>query len=217
MLVLIRTLRALFTRFFAGRKGAEQGQVEELPGSALPRGRDGPPSPSPAGVPGLWDQQEVRENGAGAGKPVAGPALLSGSSPGQQDRQTRPGVPAHTRSPVMENRMAFSRWKVNECRESPFEKCGRVFIRGDMLVIHTDRDARGFCIPLADGNRVLEDGTAPILLLATGEPVGVAMRSASGRAVNFRAGQFLYTVPVANLRDVLEGRARKAAVFVGRG
>jgi len=34
--------------------------------------------------------------------------------------------------------------------------------------------------------------------------------------VNFRVDALLYTSPVARVRDVLERKARKAAVFMGR-
>jgi len=63
---------------------------------------------------------------------------------------------------------------------------------------------------------VLGGGTAPVLLLPAGETIGNAKLSASGRAVNFLVDPFLYTSPVARVTDVLDGRARKAAVFVGR-
>jgi hypothetical protein len=109
----------------------------------------------------------------------------------------------------------LTRWNVSESPASPFEKCGRLFVRGDDLVVRSDRDPRGFSIPRADVARVL-DGEAVPIHLETGEPAGVAKRSASGKAVNFRIGPFLYTAPLAKVRDVVEGRARKAAVFVGR-
>jgi len=46
--------------------------------------------------------------------------------------------------------------------------------------------------------------------------VGVARRSVSRKAINFWIEPLLYTSPLARVVDVLEGRARKAAVFVGR-
>ena len=45
---------------------------------------------------------------------------------------------------------------------------------------------------------------------------GTARLSMSGKAVNFQIGDYFYTVPVARVLDVLDGRARKAAVFVER-
>ena len=44
----------------------------------------------------------------------------------------------------------LSHWKVMEYTESPFEKCGRLYIEGDDLVIRSDLDVRGFCIPLVE-------------------------------------------------------------------
>ena len=110
----------------------------------------------------------------------------------------------------------LSRWKVSEYTESPFEKCGRLFIEGDDLVIRSDLDARGFCIPLVDVANVLDGKTVPVLLLADCTQVGVAKRSTSGKAMNVWIEPFLYTAPLARVMDVLDGRARKAAVFVGR-
>ena len=110
----------------------------------------------------------------------------------------------------------LSRWNVTNYTESPFEKCGRLFIEGDDLVIRSDLDTRGFWIPLIDVVAVLDGETVPVLLLANGTQVGVAKRSASGKAINFWIDPIQYTSPLARVMDVLDGRARKAAVFVGR-
>jgi len=110
----------------------------------------------------------------------------------------------------------LSRWKVSEYTESPFEKCGRLFIEGNDLVIRSDLDARGFCIPLVDLVAVLDGEPQPVLLLSNHTQVGVAKRSASGKAMNFVIEPFLYTSPLARVMDVVEGSARKAAVFMGR-
>lgn len=121
-------------------------------------------------------------------------------------------VPADRTEPPYD----FSRWTITEVRESPFEKCGRLYIEGDDLVIRTDLDTRGFRIPLRDIVAVLDGEPQPIRLLRKGKKVGLAKRSASGKAVNFIIDPYLYTVPLSRVMDVLEGRARKAAVFVGR-
>ena len=110
----------------------------------------------------------------------------------------------------------LSRWKVTEYTESPFEKCGRLYLEGDDLVIRSDRDARGFCIPLVDVVDVLDGETVPVLLLADRTHVGVAKRSTSGKAMNVWIEPLLCTSPLSRVMDVMEGRARKAAVFVGR-
>jgi len=117
---------------------------------------------------------------------------------------------------IQQVQLDLSRWKVTEYTESPFEKCGRLYIEGDDLVIRSDLDARGFCIPLIDVVDVLDGETVPVLLLSNRTQVGVVRRSASGKAMNVWIDPFLYTSPLSKVMDVLDGRARKAAVFVGR-
>jgi len=85
------------------------------------------------------------------------------------------------------------------------------------LVIRSDLDARSFCISLIDVVGVLDGETVPTLLLVNRTQVGVAKRSASGKAMNIWIEPFLYTSPLARVMDVLEGRARKAAVWMGGG
>ena len=63
---------------------------------------------------------------------------------------------------------------------------------------------------------VLSGEPQAVRLRVTGEVVGVVSLSASGKAVNVWIDPVLYTAPLARVMDVLEGRARKAAVFVGR-
>ena len=46
--------------------------------------------------------------------------------------------------------------------------------------------------------------------------IGVAKVSASGRVMKFWIEPVLYTAPLVRVMDMLKGRARKAAVFVGR-
>ena len=123
---------------------------------------------------------------------------------------------SESESELQEEQPDLSRWEVTEYTESPFEKCGRLFIEGDDLVIRSDLDDRGFCIPLADVADVLDGETVPVLLLADCTQVGVAKRSTSGKAMNVWIDPLLYTSPLSRVMDVLEGRARKAAVFVGR-
>ncbi len=133
------------------------------------------------------------------------------------------GIPVEPLSTTFENDpglqeepVDLSRWKVTECLESPFEKCGRLYVEGDDLVIRSDLDTRGFFIPLADVAEVLAGETVPVLLLSNRTQVGVAKRSASGKAMNVWIEPFLYTSPLSRVMDVVDGRARKAAVFVGR-
>jgi len=115
---------------------------------------------------------------------------------------------------LQEEPVDLSRWEVTEYTDSPFEKCGRLYIEGDDLVIRSDLDVRGFCIPLVDVADILDGETVPVLLLANGTQVGVAKRSASGKAMNIWIEPILYTSPLVRVMDVLDERARKAAVFV---
>lgn len=115
-----------------------------------------------------------------------------------------------------ERQSDLSRWTVTEVQESPFLKVGRLFIEGDVMVIRSDLNASGFFIPLNDVASVLEGGTAQVFFYATNQPVGTVKLSASGKAVNVWIEPVLYTVPRARVVDILEGRARKAAVFAGR-
>jgi len=117
---------------------------------------------------------------------------------------------------LQEEPVDLSQGEVTEYTDSPFEKCGRFYIEGDNLVIRSDLDVRGFCVSIVDVAEVLDGETVPVLLLSNRTQVGVAKRSASGKAMNIWIDPFLYTSPLARVMDVLDGRARKAAVFVGR-
>jgi len=119
-------------------------------------------------------------------------------------------------APHLEISYDFSRWKITEYEESPFEKVGRLYIDGENLVIRSDLDTRGFRIRVVDVVAVLNREPQDIRLLKTGKKVGTARLSASGKAMNFWIEPFLYTSPLSRVMDVLEGRARKAAVFVGK-
>jgi len=115
-----------------------------------------------------------------------------------------------------ESPVDLSRWTVTEHVESPFEKVGRLYVQGDDLVIRSDLDTRVFRVPLSDVDAVLDGESRAVRLLWSNEEVGVARVSASGKAVNFIIDPVLYTSPLMRVVDVLEGRARKAAVFVRR-
>ncbi len=92
----------------------------------------------------------------------------------------------------------------------------RLSTEGEALVLHSDLDQRGFFIPLDGVAEVLGGGTAAGMLLPAGETIGDARLSASGKAVDFRVDPFLYNSPVERVTDVLDGKTRKAAVFMGR-
>ena len=147
-------------------------------------------------------------------------AFLAGEYPAavaDEPESSGSGIPERDLSkPLAESPVDMSRWTVTEHVESPFEKAGRLYLEGDDLVIRSDLDRRGFRVPLVDVVAVLDGELKVVLLLGSEEEVGVVRLSASGKAVNFVIDPFLYTAPLTRVRDVLEGRARKAAVFVGR-
>ena len=147
-------------------------------------------------------------------------AFLAGKAPaGRTAEQERPGsgIPDGDLSiPLAGSPVDLSRWTVTEHVESPFEKAGRLDLEGDDLVIRSDLDRRGFRVPLVDVVAVLDGELKVVLLLGSEEEAGGVRLSASGKAMNFLINPFLYTAPLTRVMDVLEGRARKAAVFVGR-
>jgi len=151
---------------------------------------------------------------SGSEEATAGEILVESSSSGILAKPL--STTSESEPKLLEMQPDLSRWKITEYLESPFEKCGRIYIEGDDLIIRSDLGTRGFCIPLVDVVAVLDGEAVPVLLISNGMQVGVAKRSVSGKAMNFWIEPFLYTSPLAKVMDVLEGRARKAAVFVGR-
>jgi len=147
-------------------------------------------------------------------------AFLAGKTPAVRTGEHEPSgsrIPDRDLStPLAESPVDLSRWTVTEHVESPFEKAGRLYLEGDDLVIRSDLDRRGFRVPLGDVVAVLDGELKVVLLLGSSDEAGVVRLSASGKAMNFVINPFLYTAPLTRVRDVLEGRARKAAVFVGR-
>ena len=148
-------------------------------------------------------------------------AFLTGKDPAVRTGEHEPsgsGFPDRDLSPPLaESSVDLSRWTVTEHVESPFEKAGRLYLEGDDLVIRSDLDRRGFRVPLGDVVAVLDGELKVVRLLGSEEEAGVVRLSASGKAMNFVINPFLYTAPLTRVMDVLEGRARKAAVFVGTG
>lgn len=81
---------------------------------------------------------------------------------------------------------------------------GHLYIEDDDLVIRSELDARGFCVSFVDEAEVQDGETVPVLLLASRTQVGVAKRSASGKALNIWIEPFLYTAPLARVMDMVE-------------
>ncbi len=150
-----------------------------------------------------------------SGKQVATREVLAESSPSRILVGSLSTI-SESKPELQEEPVDLSRWRVTNNTESPFDKCGRLYVEGDDLVIRSDLDVRGFCVLLVDVVAVLYGEPQDIRLLKKGKKVGTARFSASGNAMNFLIEPFLYTSPLARVLDVLEGRARKAAVFVGR-
>jgi hypothetical protein len=110
----------------------------------------------------------------------------------------------------------MSTWTVTEHIESPFEKVGRLYVEGENLVIRSELDCRGFCIPLADVPAVLDGDTRQVRLLESSEEAGTVHLSTSGRAMNITIEPFFYTTPMQSVLRMLAGKQRKAPLFVGR-
>jgi|WetSurMetagenome_2_1015567.scaffolds.fasta_scaffold102450_1 hypothetical protein len=100
---------------------------------------------------------------------------------------------------------------------SSFEKAGRLIMCPDGLAIYSDIDDRVCVLLNGDIDAVLNGDKREIRLLGSQRRVvGTARRSASGKALNFSIGAVYYTVPMRSVLAVLDGRNRKAAVFVGK-
>jgi hypothetical protein len=84
------------------------------------------------------------------------------------------------------------------------------------MVIRSDLDSRGFRVPLADVDVVLDGESKVIRLLGSEEQVGTTHLSTSGRAMNFSIDPFFYTTPLQSLTRMLAGEQRKAPLFMGR-
>ncbi len=110
----------------------------------------------------------------------------------------------------------LSRWTITLHEESPFEKVGRLYLEGTILVIRSEIDSRGFFMELADVGMVLDGDPGPIRLLNDGSITGTAKKSTSGLAMNFTIAPFFYTTPLRSLNPVLAEEVRKAPLFVGR-
>jgi len=57
-----------------------------------------------------------------------------------------PSTTLESEQELQEEPVDLSRWEVTEYTDSPFEKCGRLYVEGNDLVIRSDLDTRGFVI-----------------------------------------------------------------------
>ncbi len=127
---------------------------------------------------------------------------LSDNSPGEVEKVTQ--------GPALPN------WKTESIPAESFTKVGRIAMCGEGLEIHSDLDSRAFILLNEDIDAVLDGDKRDIRLLDARDRVGSARLSASGRALNISISPFYYTVPLRSVLAVLDGRNRKAAVFVGK-
>jgi len=105
-------------------------------------------------------------------------------------------------------------WKTRVVLAESFVKVGRIAMCDEGIEIHSDLDERRFFLLNEDIDAVLDGDKRDIRLLELMDKVGFARLSPSGRALNTTIGSVYYTVPLQSVLAVLDGRNRKAAVFV---
>jgi len=105
-------------------------------------------------------------------------------------------------------------WAVRTIVDPVFVKVGRMYLDEGDLVIRSDRDSRVFLLQKEEIDQAFAGEDVPILLLDLTATVGTAHLSTSGRALNFVIDRQLHTVPLRSLIPVLNGKTRKAPLFV---
>jgi len=105
-------------------------------------------------------------------------------------------------------------WAVRTIVDPVFVKVGRMYLDEGDLVIRSDRDSRVFLLPKEEIDPAFAGEDVPVLLLDLSATVGTAHLSTSGRALNIVIDQQLHTVPLRSLIPVLNGKTRKAPLFV---
>ncbi len=117
--------------------------------------------------------------------------------------------------PVAETRP--TRFVTYPATRSSFEKVGRLVLCLDGLALYSDSDGVLGVLLNGDIDAVL-DGVQRDVMLPGGhrKVVGKARLSTSGKALNLSIGAVYYTVPLRHVLAVLDGRNRKAAVFIGK-
>jgi len=101
---------------------------------------------------------------------------------------------------------------VRTTRKTPFERCGRMFLDGDLLRIGID--GKGCSAISIDETWVvlLGLGESPVTG-PDGEISGSAWLSESGKGFYFVIGSSVYSTPVQRVKMVLSGKHKKAPVF----
>ncbi|MFA5214301.1 MAG: hypothetical protein WC406_13270 [Methanoregula sp.] len=105
-------------------------------------------------------------------------------------------------------------WAVRTIVDPVFVKVGRMYLDEGDLVIRSDRDSRVFLLPKEEIDPAFAGDDVPVLLLDLSATVGTAHLSTSGRALNIVIDQQLHTVPLRSLIPMLNGKTRKAPLFV---
>ncbi len=105
-------------------------------------------------------------------------------------------------------------WAVRTIVDPVFVKVGRMYLDDGDLVIRSDQDSRVFLLQKEEIDQTFAGEDVPILLFDLSATVGIAHLSTSGRALNFVIDRQLHTVPLRSLIPVLNGKTRKAPLFV---
>jgi len=134
---------------------------------------------------------------------------------GRRSVQKHVQIPHVAEEPVIEE--LPTKFITYPSSRSSFEKAGRLIMCPDGLAIYSDIDDRVCVLLNGDIDAVLDGDSREVRLLGgQRRVVGKVRRSASGKALNISIGAVYYTVPMRSVLAVLDGRNRKAAVFVGR-
>jgi hypothetical protein len=118
--------------------------------------------------------------------------------------------------PAVSQQKEHPKWEIRPCKPREFDKVGRLFMEAGDLVIKID-GLPFYGVTARDIKRLLDREVVDVRETGGHSPIGTARPSMSGKGINFRIGERFYTVPLRNVVAVVEGRARKAAVFAGNG
>jgi len=203
-----RPLRRVYEYFFKGRgnrsgtESMEGSSTKDLPGYLRP-------VLVPVKIVSEWVLIEagVTEPESPKKENPVEESLESESETGEQGPKTS------TRSEPSGN---HERWKVTYHPKSPFEKIGRLYLSGENLVIRSELDRRVFSMRLSDVDEVLEGEVGVVYSLDGENQIGTAKVSVSGKGMNLTIKPFHYTTPLQSLTRMLDGKQRKAPLFVGR-
>lgn len=132
------------------------------------------------------------------------------------DGTTDEGVSTPIPEPTASSPKDHPKWEIRACKAREFDKVGRLFMEAGDLVIKID-GLPFHVVNARDIGRLSDGEIVDVRETGNSIAVGTARSSASGKGINFKIGNRLYTVPYRNFRAVVEGEVRKAAVFVGNG